>query len=109
MTARTVDRLLEVLVFPLLLAAMAAGVAAASPAPMVFTETTSSSGIAYAGPSWSVAWGDVNGDALPDIFIGNHGGPHNLYLNGGRGRFAEAPTTTLDRPQKTDAHGAAWG
>ena len=74
---------------------------------MVFSDVTASSGISYAGPSWSVAWADTNGDTLPDFFIGNHGAPHNLFLNGGNGRFKEVPGPAFERPL-SDAHGAAW-
>ena len=84
--------------------ALAAG---ATAAPLAFVETTSTAGITYSGPSWSVAWGDADNDALPDVFIGNHGAAHNLFLNGGTGRFTEIESWRLERPV-SDAHGAAW-
>jgi len=84
-----------------------AATAAGAPPPLVFREVTAGSGIAYAGPSWAVAWGDANGDAVPDLYVGNHGEPHNLFFGRGDGRFAEAPTSVFPY-EEGDAHGAAW-
>jgi hypothetical protein len=71
--------------------------AATSPAPLAFADVTSVAGITYTGPSWSVAWADADKDALPDLFVGNHGAPHNLFLNRGTGRFAEIESWRLER------------
>jgi hypothetical protein len=81
--------------------------AATSPAPLAFADVTSVAGITYAGPSWSVAWADADKDALPDLFVGNHGAPHNLFLNRGTGRLAEIESWRLERAA-SDAHGLAW-
>ncbi|HWJ07081.1 MAG TPA: FG-GAP-like repeat-containing protein [Steroidobacteraceae bacterium] len=93
---------------PLALGGVAlAATAIAAPPPLAFREVTAGSGIAYAGPSWSVAWGDANGDAVPDLYAGNHGEPHNLFFGQGDGRFVEAPTSVFPY-EDSDAHGAAW-
>ncbi|RMG63822.1 MAG: VCBS repeat-containing protein, partial [Bacteroidetes bacterium] len=36
-----------------------------------------------------VAVGDVNGDSLPDLFLGANQGPNRLYLNRGGLRFED--------------------
>jgi hypothetical protein len=89
-----------------LLAPSATGFAA--DAPLRFRDITSSSGVAYTGRSWGMAWGDANGDALPDLYIGNHGAPRNLYFGEGTGHFREAARDVFDRPLGADAHGVAW-
>ena len=38
----------------------------------------------------SAAWGDVNGDGLPDLFVGFADRPARLYLNRGLGGFEDA-------------------
>lgn len=76
-------------------------------APLAFTEITSTSGLDYTGASWTLAWGDANGDALPDLFFGNHGAMRNLFFNQGNGTFVEAQAGVFNRIQ-SDAHGAAW-
>ena len=81
--------------------------AVAATAPLVFSDFTAGTGISYSGPSWSAAWGDQDGDLLPDLFVNNHGQPHNLFLNRGNGRFAEIESTKFTRGV-SDAHGAAW-
>ena len=76
-------------------------------APLAFTEITATSGLEYTGSSWTVAWADANGDALPDLFFGNHGAMRNLFFNRGNGTFTEAATGVFNRIP-SDAHGAVW-
>jgi hypothetical protein len=75
----------------------------------VFKDVTAASGVSYTGPSWSIAWGDPNGDAWPDLFLGNHGDTtHNLFINQRNGGFADSQWRLPDRDLVSDAHGAAW-
>jgi len=40
-------------------------------------------------PSFAAAWGDVNGDGFPDLFVCHPRRPCRLYLGNGRGQFAD--------------------
>ena len=74
----------------------------------VFTEVAATSGVEAPGWSTAAAVGDVNGDSLPDLFVGSYidldrkianpsgafpqdylGLPNKLFLNEGNGRFRE--------------------
>jgi Flp pilus assembly protein TadD/peroxiredoxin len=37
--------------------------------------------------SFACAWGDINGNGLPDLYVANDFGRSNLYRNDGNGRF----------------------
>jgi hypothetical protein len=62
-----------------------------------FTDATTSSLPALAGETPAVALGDVDGDVDLDALAGNTGlsGQDRLYLNDGRGVFADATATSL--------------
>lgn len=79
------------------------------PAPIAFTEVTEAAGVALAGRSYGSAWGDFNGDGLPDLWVNNHfDNPPNLYVNNGNGTFSDAYPTAFADPLLGDLHGAAW-
>jgi hypothetical protein len=47
----------------------------------------------------SVAWGDVDGDRYPDLFVSNQNGPDRLYMNRRDGTFENvAAAAGVDRP-----------
>ena len=80
-----------------------------NPAP-IFEDVTLTSGLAgYAGITYGAAWGDFDGDGLPDLYVTNHLNGAQLFRNLGNGRFADvtgqwfAPADLLG-----DKHGAAW-
>ncbi len=55
----------------------------------------------------NVAVGDVNGDGKLDIVFGNSGGPSEVYLNDGQGRFT--PTAAPIDPAGADMTNVALG
>lgn len=72
-----------------------------------FEDMTAGSGLADTGHSLSVAAADLDGDGLPELFVGNRG-RSRLYTNLGGLRFEERP---LPDPgwQDTLSAGAAFG
>lgn len=75
-----------------------------APTTLAFEEVTEQAGLIYVGKSWSLAWGDGNGDGHPDLWSTNHGDAR-LYWNRGDGTFRL--DEELELP-KGDSHGAAW-
>ncbi len=83
---------------------------------MAFEDATARAGIRFVEPTAGAAWGDANGDGLPDLWIGNHrvegeGGLSNrpvLLINLGGGRFRDEAASRLDVPAGADPHGAGW-
>jgi hypothetical protein len=88
------------------------GVAHVARAEIAFIEATRDVGISYVGPSWGLAWGDLNGDGYPDLWTGNHYLPGTLYLNQSGISFRDVTSEILPPilPKGSeDTHGAAWG
>ena len=80
-------------------------------AEMRFEDVSEKAGIAYSSPTVGAAWGDFNGDGLPDLFVPNHrlaGNTSNLYVNQGDGTFVDVASTVLSVSPLADLHGAAW-
>lgn len=75
----------------------------------VFEDVTPYSGISYTGNTWGAAWGDFDGDGLPDLYLTDHLHDAKLYRNLGHGQFADV-TAQYFSPQDIsgDKHGAAW-
>jgi hypothetical protein len=75
---------------------------------LAFEEVAVEAGIVRAGSTFGAAWGDVNGDRLPDLWVGNHGsGTGLLYEHMGDGRFSIG-TWRIQQLIGVDAHGQAW-
>jgi len=76
----------------------------------LFEDVTPGSGLDhYVGMTHGVAWGDVDGDGLPDIYLTNHLHEARLLRNLGKGHFADV-THDWFAPEDLggDKHGAAW-
>ncbi len=105
------SHILEVLkrtitVFILLLTSV--GLASLSAADIGFTETTNAANLSYSGLSFGAAWGDLNNDGFPDLWVGNHSAaPPSLYLNNGDGTFTDVGEANW-AGFLGDPHGVAW-
>lgn len=101
---------------PTLVAAVviALGMAACSPREVdqvLFKDVTHQSGLDnYVGMSHGAAWGDVDGDGRPDLYVSNHLKPAQLFRNEGGGRFANVTKQWLPKTSDVggDKHGAMW-
>jgi hypothetical protein len=78
----------------------------ASPGGPAFTDVAAAAGVANAGNSRGCAWGDVDADGDPDLFVANLGGTSVLYRNQG-GVFTDR-TAAWGVFVGGDAEGASW-
>ncbi len=76
------------------------------PAPL-FEEVTRDSGIFSSGQSYGAAWGDLDGDGRPDLWLPNHGDPPHLLRNFGGAGFVNFAQLLVGRDEG-DVHAAAW-
>jgi hypothetical protein len=73
-----------------------------------FIDVTNVANIDYSGLSFGAAWGDLDGDGLPDLWVGNHSAsPPNLYRNNGDETFADVGLQNWNGALG-DPHGVAW-
>jgi hypothetical protein len=75
-----------------------------------FDDATAAAGIAHASETYGAAWGDVDGDGYPDLFVSNHRTRPSLFLNSGKGTFVDVASQTpiwLNKPFM-DTHGGTW-
>jgi len=64
-----------------------------------FTEVAAEAGVTNEHFAKSAAWGDVDGDRYPDLFVSNQNGPNRLYLNRRDGTFENvAARAGVERP-----------
>lgn len=94
----------------LVILGLSAGCSRAPVAVKVFEDVTESAGLGDThGMTHGVAWGDFDGDGLPDLYVTNHLHDAQLFRNLGKGRFADI-TREYFEPQDLggDKHGAAW-
>ena len=59
-----------------------------------FTDRTDAAGLNVENDrySFACAWGDLNGDGSPDLYVANDFGRSNLYRNNGDGTFTAVST-----------------
>jgi len=78
-------------------------------ATISFEDVSKQSGVCNLFPTAASAWGDLNNDGWPDLWVSNH---HmkapSLYLNQRNGTFLEASENILIGNPRADFHGAAW-
>lgn len=78
-------------------------------ATISFEDVSQQSGIYHLFPTAASAWGDLNGDGWPDLWVSNH---HmkapSLYLNLQNGTFLDVAADILIGDLRADFHGAAW-
>ena len=95
----------------ILLTVLLCMVSAPGLAEIRFKDVSDEAGIAYTGPTVGAAWGDMNGDRFPDLFVPNHrleGNQPNLYINQRDGTFVDVASTVLSVSPVADLHGVAW-
>lgn len=74
-----------------------------------FEDVSKQSGIYHMFSTAGSAWGDLNGDGWPDLWVSNHWHqPPSLYLNQKDGTFVDIATDVLVAELPSDFHGAAW-
>jgi len=80
-----------------------------APPGMRFEDVSAAAGVGgYLGQSYGSAWGDVDGNGLPDLWAGGHSA-ERLFVNQGTGRFRDEAGSRLREVRYSDRHGAAWG
>ena len=75
---------------------------------ITFEEVTEKAGISHCSPTAGAAWGDLNGDGWPDLWVVNHYLFPSLYVNRGDGTFSDVASSVLYGRPIDDYHGAAW-
>jgi hypothetical protein len=54
-----------------------------------FTDIAKAAGVTNDRYAKGVAWGDIDGDGFPDLYVSNSGTPNRLYRNRGDGTFED--------------------
>ncbi|MFQ5469217.1 MAG: CRTAC1 family protein [Gammaproteobacteria bacterium] len=74
-----------------------------------FVDVSNKAGMKSGLPTAASAWGDLNNDGWPDLWVSNHHGiAPSLYLNQRDGRFRDIASELLDGTPVLDYHGASW-
>ena len=73
-----------------------------------FEDVSNQAGMLQPLESWGSAWGDYNGDFLPDLWSSNHRHAPTLYRNNGDGSFTNIIPQVWSANPTTDGHGSAW-
>ena len=78
-------------------------------ATISFEDVSKQSGIYQLFSTAGSAWGDLNDDGWPDLWVSNHWHqPPSLYLNQKNGTFVDVAADVLVADLPADFHGAAW-
>ncbi len=54
-----------------------------------FVDVTERAGVGRTAFTKGAAWGDIDNDGFPDLYVSNYGGENFLYRNNGNGTFTE--------------------
>ncbi|MFQ6105293.1 MAG: FG-GAP-like repeat-containing protein [Candidatus Glassbacteria bacterium] len=73
-----------------------------------FTDISSGAGVDDAGFGQGAAWGDMDGDGLPDLYVCNLTGSNVLYRNLGGGLFQDV-TVASGTGDASSSFGCIWG
>jgi enediyne biosynthesis protein E4 len=71
-----------------------------------FTQITTNAIVVNSGNSQTCAWGDYDGDGLPDLFIGKGGASNIVFHNDGGGKFSPRPTFPMSK--EGSGGGGTW-
>jgi hypothetical protein len=67
-----------------------------------FVDVAAAAGVENGGMAKGAAWGDFDGDGLPDLYVSNYNTPNRLYRNRGDGTFSDiAATAGVTGPQSS--------
>jgi len=78
-------------------------------ATISFEDVSKQSGIYHLFSTAASAWGDLNNDGWPDLWVSNHWHQiPSLYLNQKDGTFLDVAADVLLGNPRADFHGAAW-
>ena len=92
--------------FPLIKSLLLAGwLAVPTIAGPLFTRITTGPVAIDGGDSSGAAWGDIDNDGLPELFVGNGSTKNFLYHNDGSGKF----TKMTNAPTRDNGFGGSWG
>jgi hypothetical protein len=58
-----------------------------------FTDVSAVAGVGYSGTSKTAAWGDIDNDGDPDLYVGNRDENDVFYINQGDGTFTDETST----------------
>lgn len=88
----------------LLMTAVPAGAA------VQFVDEAVNAGLSAPGESYGAAWGDLNGDGYPDLFVSNHRTQPAVYVNRRDGTFYRNSNQVFPWVNRrgADTHGGTW-
>ena len=90
----------------ILLVVLVSSNTAAYASDISFEEVSATAGINHVGESKGSAWGDMNGDGWPDLWVTNRYDFFQLYTNNGDGTFSDESALVVATTHA--AYGAAW-
>ena len=75
-----------------------------------FSDVSDAAGIGVQTESYGAAWGDLNGDRYPDLYLNNHRLQSSLYLNLGNGTFFDTQQNVKPWVNRSsaDTHGGTF-
>ncbi|MEQ8206264.1 MAG: VCBS repeat-containing protein, partial [Woeseia sp.] len=79
-------------------------------AQVLFQDEAIPAGISAPGESYGAAWGDLNGDGYPDLFVSNHRTQPAVYVNRRDGTFFRNSNQVFPWVNRrgADTHGGTW-